>query len=186
MSSRILRFSRPSSVAYLVVGVLIGAGGSYALAAGSTSTISVCADKGAGLLHLRTHGRCKRGQTRVSWNQVGPQGPQGRQGAPAVSIWGAEAANNNPIAQHGLSIQHVSAGRYQVTITAAACTHAVDNTPVVSIVDGNPPVGQSPGAFPVVWTTAVLPSGQFTVFTGVAVGGTFTSADDQFNVYDTC
>ncbi len=81
------------SLALLLV-LAIGIGGGYALAASKTKTITVCADKGTGVLHLKTHGgRCKRGQTRVTWNQVGPQGPQGFQGpagqpgAAAVSVW---------------------------------------------------------------------------------------------------
>jgi hypothetical protein len=189
MPKRILRHPWSRSAAYLAIGVMVGAGGSYALAATSTKTIAACADKGTGTLHLRLRGRCRRRQTRVSWNQRGQQGPQGKQGlpgTPAVSIWGAEAANDNPLAQRGLSIQHVSAGTYQVAITAAACAHAPDNTPVVTIVDGNPPTGHKAGAFPMAWATGVPPSGQFTVYTGVVVTGTFTLSDDSFNIYDTC
>lgn len=185
MSHRILRHLRPRSAGYLAIGVLIGAGGSYALAAGSARTITACADKGTGVMHLKSHGRCRSSQTRVSWNQVGPQGKQGPPGAPAVSIWGQEGFNNNPLAEHGLSIQHVSAGRYQVTITAASCAHSIDNTPIVTVVDGNPPAGHSAGAFPLAWTTAT-PSGQFTVYTGVVDAGIFTATDRGFNVYDTC
>ena len=74
----------------------VGLGGGYALAASKVKTITVCADKKTGVLHLKTHGKCKRGQTRVTWNQRGPQGPQGvagaqgpagQPGAPAVSVW---------------------------------------------------------------------------------------------------
>jgi hypothetical protein len=83
---------RRNAIPYLVCGIvlLLGLGGGYALAASKPKTITVCADKGTGVLHLKTHGRCKRGQTRVTWNQQGPQGPQGptgQTGAPAVSIW---------------------------------------------------------------------------------------------------
>ena len=65
----------------LLVVLVVGAGGGYALAASGTKTITVCADKSTGILHLKTRGRCKSSQTRVTWNQQGPPGPQGAQGA---------------------------------------------------------------------------------------------------------
>ena len=73
---------RRHAIPYLVCGVVLvlGLGGGYALAASKTKTITVCADKGTGVLHLKNHGRCKRGQTRVTWNQQGPQGVQGPAG----------------------------------------------------------------------------------------------------------
>ena len=84
---------RRNALPYLVCAVVLvlGIGGGYAYAASKTKTIAVCADKGTGVLHLKNHGRCKRGQTRVTWNQQGPQGgqgPAGQTGAAAVSIWG--------------------------------------------------------------------------------------------------
>ncbi len=185
MRHRIVRYLAPRSVAYLTVGVLIGAGGSYALAASSTKVIAACADKGTGVLHLKSHGKCKRGQTRVSWNQQGPRGTQGPAGAPAVSIWASEGFNDVEGPDHGLLITHMSAGTYQVKITAPACAHSIDNAPVLTIVGGNPPAGHSAGAFPVAWVTAAA-SGQFMVFTGVSDGGMFTPSDGSFNVYDTC
>lgn len=188
MRHRIVRHLAPRSVVYLAAGVLVGAGGSYALAAGTTRVISACADKSTGVLHLKSHGRCAHGQTHVSWNQRGPQGAAGKQGpagAPAMSIWGSEAANDNPLAQNGLAIAHVSTGTYQVTITAPACAHAIGNAPLVSVLNGNPPLGHSAGAFPVAWTNGTL-TDQFTVYTGVVTGGAFTLTDGGFNVYDTC
>ena len=88
--------------AALLLALVVGAGGGYALAASKTKTITVCADKKTGILHLHNHGKCKRSQTRVSWNQKGPQGPPGVQGpagqpgAPAVSIW-ANVANDGSV-----------------------------------------------------------------------------------------
>jgi hypothetical protein len=102
-----------------------------------------------------------------------------------VSIWGAEGFNNVEGPNHGLLITHISAGTYKVTITAPACVHAVANAPWVSVVDGNPPSGQPSGAFPVAWATPTV-SGQFTVYAGVVVGGTFVPADETLDVYDTC
>jgi hypothetical protein len=187
MRKRILRHLRPRSAAYLATGVLVGAGGSYALAATSTKTITACADKGTGTLHLRLRGRCTRRQTRVSWNQRGPQGPQGKQGpagTPAVSIWAVIGSNGVAGPQHGLSVQRMSAGVFQVTVTDSTCAQK-ENAPVVSVQDANPPVGKPSGGFPVAWSSSTSLS-QFTVFTGAVAAGTFSLSDRGFDVYDTC
>jgi hypothetical protein len=120
--------ARKSTIIVLLLVLAVGLGGGYALAASKTKTITVCADKKTGLLHLKTRGKCKRTQTRVTWNQQGPQGPQGFQGvagqpgAPAVSVWANVANDGTMVSGQGLSVQHVSTGTYQVTITAPACT----------------------------------------------------------------
>ena len=77
--TNLLAHVRPSAIAYvaLLLVLVAGLGGGYALAASKTKSITVCADKKTGILHLKTRGRCKRGQTRVTWNQRGPQGVQG-------------------------------------------------------------------------------------------------------------
>jgi len=179
----------PSVLLLLVLA--IGLGGGYAIAASKTKTITVCADKGTGILHLKTHGRCKRGQTRVTWNQVGPQGPQGAQGAAgqpgaaAVSIWANVDNAGSVVSGQGLSVQHVAAGTYQVTITAPQCAHGA-NAPVISVSDTYPPGGQGSTAFPVGWYQSTGLNEQFDVFTGVVVGGSFTPTDHTFTVMDTC
>lgn len=167
------------------------AGGGYALAASKTKTISVCADKSTGVVHLKTHGRCKRDQTRVTWNQKGQQGPQGAQGpagqagAPAVSIWANVTDAGSVSVGQGLTVQHVSAGTYQVTITAPMCAHG-SNAPVITVSDANPPSGQAAGAFPVAWYGSTGLNQQFMVFTGVVASGSFTATDHTFTVMDTC
>jgi hypothetical protein len=178
------------SLALLLV-LAIGLGGGYAIAASKTKTITVCADKGTGILHLKTRGRCKRGQTRVTWNQVGPQGPQGFQGpagqagAPAVSVWANVDNAGSVVSGQGLSVQHVGAGTYQVTITAPQCAHGA-NAPVISVSDTNPPGGEVPGAFPVGWYESTGLNQQFDVITGVVAGGSFAATDHTFTVMDTC
>ena len=150
---------RPSSprrnlipYAALLLVLVVGAGGGYAFAASKNKTITVCADKKTGILHLHNHGKCKRGQKRVTWNQKGPQGPQGIQGpagqagAPAVSVWANVANDGSVFSGQGVSVQHVSACTYQITITAAACAQGA-NAPVVTVADGSP----SGGTFPVAW-----------------------------------
>ena len=150
MLTRPLHHLRRNPVPYvaLLLVLAVGAGGGYALAATKTKTITVCADKKTGILHLKTRGRCERGQTRVTWNQQGPQGPQGLQGpagqpgAPAAAAWAHVLASGAVFAGQGVSIQHQSAGTYQLTINAPACAQGL-NAPVVT-VDGGPPNGRVP------------------------------------------
>jgi hypothetical protein len=203
---RIAGHVRGRAVGYVAIFVLaLGVGGGYALASSKTKTITVCADKKTGVLHLKTRGRCKGSQTRVSWNQQGPQGVRGPQGAAgargqtgaqgtqgpqgpaAVSVWAQVAGDGTVVfgEGRGLSVQRVSAGNYQVTITDPACAHG-SNAPVVSVSDSNPPAGQSAGAFPVAWYGSTGANQQFTVFTGVVAGGSFTATDHTFDVQDSC
>jgi hypothetical protein len=196
----ILAHMRRSAIPYaaLLIVLVAGLGGGYALAASKTKTITVCADKKTGILHLKTRGKCKRGQTRVVWNQKGLQGPQGvpgatgPQGASAVSVWANVTNAGSVLAGQGISVQHVSSGEYEVTITAPACAQG-SNAPVVSVSDTNPPGGQSLHAFPVAWYQATGPNDQFMVFTGVVpapgAGGTYsgvTLTDHTFDVMDAC
>ena len=172
----------------LVLVLAIGAGGGYAIAAGKTKTITVCADKGTGILHFKSRGgRCKRGQTRVTWNQQGPQGPQGFQGpagAPAVSVWAQVATDGSVLFGQGLSVQHTGSGTYQVTITSSACANA-SNAPVVSLSDV-PPNNLPAGAVPVAWFEGTGVNEQFTVVTGRYAAGSFTPSDHTFTVLDNC
>ncbi|MFZ1996627.1 MAG: hypothetical protein WAU75_21115 [Solirubrobacteraceae bacterium] len=188
---RPLRHLRHNVIAYLALFLAVGAGGGYAIAAtGGGKTITACANKRTGALFLHTRGRCKRGFKKVTWNQQGRQGTQGRPGtqgpagAPAVSVWGIVADSGGLAAGQGLAVQHVSAGTYQVTVTAPACAPRA-NAPTVTVSDGNPPAGQSAGAFPVAWITGGG-NATFTVVTGVVTGGSFTATDHTFDVHDTC
>jgi len=189
MLTRPLHHLHRNLIAYLALFLALGAGGGYAFAATNTKTITVCADKATGVLHLKPHsGRCKRGQTRVTWNQQGPQGvegPTGQPGTPAVSVW-ANVTNAGAVTSgQGLSVQHLSAGTYQVTITASACAHG-SNAPVITVSDANPPSGQEAGAFPVAWYESTALNQQFMVFTGDVVTGSFTASDHSFTVMDAC
>jgi hypothetical protein len=191
--THLLARARRNAIPYLALLAVLaaGIGGGYALAASKTKTITACADKNTGILHLHQHGRCKRGQTRVTWNQEGPQGPQGVQGpagqpgAAAASAWAVVGGSGGVVAGHGISAQRISAGSYQLTVSAAGCAQGF-NAPVVSVSDANPPSGQGPGAFPVAWVGDTGTNQQFTVSTGVVVAGSFTSADRTFNVMDAC
>lgn len=173
-----------------VLAIAFAAGGGYALAASKSKTITVCADKSTGILHLKTHGRCKRGQTRVTWNEKGPQGiqgPAGAPGSPAVSVWANVANAGSVVSGEGVSVQHLSAGTYKVTITAPGCAHG-SNAPVVTVSDTNPPGGQVAGAgtFPVAWYQSTGGNQVFNVFTGIVAGGSFMPTDHTFTVMDAC
>jgi len=173
--------------AALLLVLLLGAGGGYALAASNTKTITVCADKKTGILHLHKRGRCNRTQTKVTWNQKGVQGPQGIQGpagqpgTPAASAWAQVGTNGTLAFGQGVLVQHVSPGTYNVTITASACAHG-SNAPVVTVSDG-PPAG---GTFPVAWYQSTGGNQQFDVFTGLVSGGAVTLTDHTFTVMDSC
>lgn len=203
MLTRLLRHIRKNVIAYLALFVALGAGGGYAVAASNNKTITVCADKKTGLLHLKTRGRCKSSQMRVSWNQQGPQGlqgppgPQGSQGSqgvqgaqgsqgPAgVSVWANVEDNGTVLAGRGISVQRVQAGTYQVTITDSTCARAT-NAPVVSVADAAPGMVQG-GVFPTAWYSNTGLNQQFMVFTGVvSAGPAFTPTDHPFDVLDTC
>ena len=205
MLSRVLHHIRHNVVAYLALFVALGAGGGYAMAAGNSKAITVCADKKTGVLHLKTRGRCKGSQTRVSWNQQGPQGLQGPQGSTGaqgatgaqgvpgargpsgVTVW-ADVDNDGTVLQsQGISVQRVQAGTYQVTITDPTCSQEV-NAPVVSVSDVAPGQVQG-GVFPTAWYTAAGGNAQFMVYTGVVSAGpplTFTPTDHTFDIQDTC
>lgn len=186
--TKLLVFMRGNAIA--IAALFLALGGGYAIAATThkTKTITVCANKKTGLLYLHQRGRCKRGQTRVTWNQQGPRGAAGAQGpagASAISVWGVVAGNGTVVNGQGLSVQRVSAGTYQVTVTAAGCAQG-SNAPTVAVSDSDPPNAQSAGAFPEAWVGDTGANEQFTVNTGVVVGGSFTPTDHTFNVQDAC
>ena len=197
-----------SSIVVLLVVLAAGVGGGYALGASKTKTITVCADKATGILHLKTRGKCKRSQTRVTWNQQGPQGaqgppgaqgsqgtagaqgqqgPAGVQGPAAVNVWAEVANDGTVVAGQGLSVEHISGGTYKVTVTATACAQRT-NAPTITVSDSAP--GAVPGGvFPVAWYGSTGANQQFMVYTGVVSASsslTFTPTDHIFDVLDTC
>ena len=151
----LLAHMRRSAIPYvaLLLVLVAGLGGGYALAASKTKSITVCADKKTGILHLKTRGKCKRGQTRVTWNQQGPQGPAGVAGSGGC----AGGAGGERLGERdergirargqGISVQHVGSGTYEVTITAPACAQR-SNAPVITVSDRVPPAGRRPGRVP--------------------------------------
>ena len=174
------RHVRSNIVAYVALAVAVGSGGSYALAATTgNGTIAVCVDTGSGVMHLAKHPRCGHGQSRIGLSSALAR--------PTVSAWAAVNLVGDIESASGLSIAHTGTGTYDVDVTAAYCRHALNNAPVVSINDFEPPAGLGPGAFPVAWTEGASSLVEaFTIHTGAVVNGQFQPKDEAFNVTDSC
>ena len=126
----------PTRIAQLALAALAGAllgGGGYALASSSTTTIHGCVNKNNHQLLIQK--RCGNGQSRLAWNQQGPQGKQGTAGAqgpqgaqgptgatgqqgPAgtsPTIWWARVSlSGNLVAGSNFSVGRKGPGEYQV------------------------------------------------------------------------
>ena len=151
----------------LLLVLAVGVGGGYALAASNTKTITVCADKKTGVLHLKTRGRCKSSQTRVTGTSRVRRGCRVRRGRKVLrgaaarrGRWrpgagggqrlGERRGQRNGHRRSGLCGTARSAGTYQVTITDPTCAHA-NNAPVVSVSDCGSSGWSSGGVFPSAW-----------------------------------
>jgi hypothetical protein len=78
-------FSRRSATALLAVGVLAGVAvgggvGVGVIAASSTKTVTVCANKKTNILRYAKNGKCLKGETKVVLNQTGVTGATGATG----------------------------------------------------------------------------------------------------------
>jgi len=175
------RHFRSNVVAYLALAVAVGSGGSYALAATASTngTIAVCVDKGSGVMHLAKHPRCGRGQSRIGLSSALDR--------PSVNAWAVVELNGAVASGVGVRIAHAGSGVYDITVTAANCRHALNNAPVVTVNDGEPPYSSAASTFPVAWTQRAGTGFEaFTVYTGVVVGGAFQPRDESFSVTDSC
>jgi hypothetical protein len=198
----------PTRIAQLalaaIAGVLLGGGG-YALASGSTSTIHGCVNKNNHQLLIQN--RCGKGQSRIVWNQQGPQGKQGATGAqgpqgvqgptggtgaqgPAgtsPTIWWARVSLSGAVvAGSNIQIGRFGIGEYQVFLQGATGSLsppcAVTVTPNVMSTDG-----ASQPAAPIVATVGTSglsePGAAITVLLDNASGG---AIDDGFSVTADC
>jgi hypothetical protein len=176
------RHFRSNIVGYLALVVAVGSGGSYALAASaSNGTVAVCVDKGSGVMHLAKQQRCGSGQSRIGLSSALDR--------PTVSAWAAVEPDGAVASAMGVRVAHAGTGLYNVTVTAATCRHAVNNAPVVSVNDSEPPggLGGNPGAFPVAWTEGASSFVEaFTIHTGAVLNGAFQPRDEPFNLTDSC
>jgi hypothetical protein len=80
---RRLLAARGGSAAAVGALMLLGAGGGYALAAGSSgSAIHACVHKHGGDIYMAK--RCAKGDKRITWSKVGPQGQPGIPGVRGI------------------------------------------------------------------------------------------------------
>ena len=85
-------YSRRSVAVMLVVGVLAGltVGGVGVIAASSTKTVTVCANKKTNMLRYAKNGKCAKTETKVVLNKTGAKGAKGATGAAGAT--GADGA----------------------------------------------------------------------------------------------
>jgi hypothetical protein len=104
-----------------------------------------------------------------------------------VTVWANVDGDGTVAAGQGLSVQEVSTGAYQVTVTDSTCAHET-NAPVVTVSDSAP--GSVPGgAFPVAWYEEAGGNQQFTVYTGVVPSSGPVAVNPTsltFDIIDTC
>jgi hypothetical protein len=195
MHHRLVHHLRGNLVAYLALMLAVGGSGGYAIAATTSSsgkTITACANNktGALLLHKNASKRCATGQHKVTWNAKGPAGATGATGlpgAPATDVWANVQSGGGGQDGQGLTVTNTAPGTYQATITAAGCKPTFNAATVSPVTNGDPPAGSTPGSFPVAWIAVSGTNGQqFTVYTGVSSGGTFTAINEEFNVIVAC
>jgi len=173
MLTRPLHHLRRNVIAYLALFLAIGGGGGYAYAATQTNTIHGCVNKSTHVLYIQK--RCGRGQSALVWSHQEPQ----------VTAWAAvNAVGFTGDGTRGITVNHVSPGVYNVTATLPQCAN-VTTAPQVTVDTAIS--SATPGQFPEAWE-AHSGSGNntFTVFTGVVANGTFTAADEPFNVAVPC
>ena len=74
--------------------------------ASSNSTLKACAHKKTGAMRYISKGKCKKTETALSWNQIGPQGVAGNPGATGAK---GEIGAAGPAGKDGRSIQLIDA-----------------------------------------------------------------------------
>lgn len=195
MPGRIARHLRANVVAYIALFFALGGGGGYALAATSSKTIHGCVVKRSGELLLRN--KCSRGESKVAWNQRGPAGPRGKTGVtgatgPAgTTPYSAEGVVgiNGGYDGTGFTSQPIATGEFLVTLTGPACSTDSPGKPSLVVTPrGNPsfPATTSGGSYDVADVAGTTVPGQFDVYTGEIVSGSYTPVDDSFNLVGAC
>ena len=100
-------YSRRSAGVLLLVGVLAGLtvdGGVGVIAASSTKTVTVCANKKTNVLRYAKNGKCKKTERKVVLNQTGAAGAKGDTGAAGAKGDAGTAGTNATVAITQLSI----------------------------------------------------------------------------------
>ena len=86
MLKRITAHLSYANIAATLALVLALSGGALAAtgALSNAGTLQACVNKEGVLRLLKAGKKCKKGQSKVSWNQTGPPGPKGAAGAPGT------------------------------------------------------------------------------------------------------
>jgi hypothetical protein len=117
---RIAKHLSYANVAATLALVLAMSGGAVAATGGFTSAgkLQACVNQEGGLKLVKSGKRCKKGQSSISWNEVGPRGPAGSQGpagsagaagtpgaaaAGAVTLWAEVNASGQVVASSGVT-----------------------------------------------------------------------------------
>jgi hypothetical protein len=133
-NSQPLSYSRKSAGVLLLVGVLAGVtvgGGVGVIAASTSKTVTVCADKKSNILRYAKNGKCSRKETRVVLNQTGETGPAGSAGpaGPAGSAGPAGPAGSAGTTSSGGSGGGASAPvATGMNCIATKCTYKIGDT----------------------------------------------------------
>jgi hypothetical protein len=184
--TKLIAYARGNAIA--IAALFLALSGGYAIAATtSTKTISACANKKTGELFLHGRSGCKRGQSKVTWNQQGPQGKQGATGAAASTAFGQVDSDGVVMWGQGVTVQHAGTGDYAVTITAAGCATGA-NVPTITPTSSYSPTAPPPPATstPDAWIEDNGTNEQFTVRTGYLSGGSLAPIDDRFEIQVAC
>jgi hypothetical protein len=97
-----------------------------------------------------------------------------------VRAWAVFSAAGDPVRGVGLSGQNVSTGNYHVIVSPTNCQPSTIDPTVT------PDTFAVNGAYPVAWAFVNGSTNQINVTTGLASGGTFTPANEAFNVQVAC
>jgi hypothetical protein len=131
---------RASTVAVALALAFGAAGVGWAATRGAApGVISACANAD-NVLSLSTSGGCPSGQTLVTWNAVGPQGPPGQQGAPGVRS-GPTALGFVRHQYNGaftIAAALTNPGSYVVSGSAYAKLNGSPSGPIITIADHTP------------------------------------------------
>jgi hypothetical protein len=183
MAVRLIKHLRANVVAYLALAVALGGGGGYAFAATRVKTIDGCVVKKTGELIVKS--RCARGQEKLTWNQQGPAGAVGATGATGASPFVASGtvAQNGVGLGAGFTVQESGVGEFDITLTGPTCAGNAKDNLVVSI-EGDPS-GEG-GQFQHVQGGPLNGTDEFIVSTGNVSGGSYTPANQAFDLIGTC
>ncbi len=195
-----LRIKLSQLLVGLVVGVaLIGAG--YALATTRSSVIHACVNSKTRALTVPAHVRCGRGAKALTWNQQGPRGATGPQGAAGASatgvtaygqVWMGSGVNSAELAPGGNSrnVERVSGGAGSAVVSIRGCSATGLSAPVINISADADPANSLPGRNSAATAAAYITgwSGsdgvlEFNVSTYNATTGASANSDFSFTVY---